>query len=195
MRIHQAIFCALPALSAAYPGMMGVSSRADMEDYLKLRRVEETSEPGKRRQLSGVVGSLTNTITGLLGSVANAIDPDNRRPEPGYTFQAPGPGDSRGPCPGLNLLANYGYLPRDGYVNFGQVLDATSRGFNMGTDLATVLTTFAVLANGDIPTQSFYLGSGQNGIGGLNRHSTVEADVSPNREGNYVSFSFNTKHV
>jgi hypothetical protein len=78
-----------------------------------------------------------------------------------------------------------GYLPRNGFVNFGQVLDATSRGFNMGTDLATVLATFAVLANGDIDTQSFYLGAGKNGIGGLNRHSTVEADVSPNREDYY----------
>ena len=79
-----------------------------------------------------------------------------------------------------------GYLPRDGHVNFGQVLDATSRGFNMGTDLATVLATFAVLANGDIETTSFYLGSGKNGIGGLNRHSTVEADVSPTREDYYT---------
>ena len=78
-----------------------------------------------------------------------------------------------------------GYLPRDGFVNFGQVLDASSRGFNMGTDLATVLATFAVLANGDIDTQSFYLGAGKNGIGGLNRHSTVEADVSPTREDYY----------
>lgn len=56
----------------------------------------------------------------------------------------------------------------------------------MGTDLATVLATFAVLANGDIETTSFYLGSGKNGIGGLNRHSTVEADVSPTREDYYT---------
>lgn len=55
----------------------------------------------------------------------------------------------------------------------------------MGTDLATVLATFAVLANGDIDTQSFYLGAGKNGVGGLNRHSTVEADVSPSREDYY----------
>lgn len=55
----------------------------------------------------------------------------------------------------------------------------------MGTDLATVLATFAVLANGNIDTQSFYLGAGKNGVGGLNRHSTVEADVSPSREDYY----------
>lgn len=40
------------------------------------------------------------------GSVAEGIlNPDDKRPEEGYEFQAPGPGDSRGACPGLNLLA------------------------------------------------------------------------------------------
>lgn len=40
------------------------------------------------------------------GSVAEGIlNPDDKRPEQGYEFQAPGPGDSRGACPGLNLLA------------------------------------------------------------------------------------------
>jgi hypothetical protein len=42
-----------------------------------------------------------------LGSVAQGVlNPNDKRPEPGYEFQAPGAGDSRGPCPGLNLLAN-----------------------------------------------------------------------------------------
>jgi hypothetical protein len=132
------------------------------------------------------VGGLTNTVRGLLGSVAQGVlNPDNKRPEPGYVFQAPGPGDSRGPCPGLNLLANYGYLPRNGTVNFGQVVEATARGFNMGPDLATVLATFAVITDGDIVTESWNLGEGPGGLGGLNRHSTVEADVSPTREDYY----------
>jgi hypothetical protein len=65
----------------------------------------------------------------------------------------------------------------------GQVMEATARGFNMATDLSTVLTVFMVLRSGDFDTLSFYMGSGKNGIGGLNRHSTIEADISPNREG------------
>ena len=32
-----------------------------------------------------------------------------------YIYQAPGPNDSRSPCPALNALANHGYLPRDGH--------------------------------------------------------------------------------
>ena len=58
----------------------------------------------------------------------------------------------------------------------------------MAPDLATVLATFAVLGSGDLDGLSFYLGAGKNGIGGLNRHSVVEADVSPNREGTSLSF-------
>jgi hypothetical protein len=193
MKVSYSLLLALPALSAAYPGMAGMQSKAEMEQYLRARHAEAEADAGtlQERQLIpnlvgnlvGTVQALTNTVSGLLGSVANAVNPDNKRPEAGFEFKAPGLNDSRGPCPGLNLLANHGYLPRNGYVNFGQVLQATSRGFNMGADLASVLTIFAILGNGDIATESFYLGSGKNGIGGLNRHSTVEADVSPNREG------------
>ncbi|SMY23549.1 unnamed protein product [Zymoseptoria tritici ST99CH_1A5] len=131
------------------------------------------------------VGGLLNDVSGLLGSVASSINPDNKRPEPGYEFIAPGPNDSRGPCPGLNLLANYGYLPRNGHVTSSQVIEAVARGFNMGADLATVLAVFAVLSDGDIETQSWWLGAGPNNVGDLNRHSTVEADISPNKEDFY----------
>ncbi|KAF2165505.1 hypothetical protein M409DRAFT_36912 [Zasmidium cellare ATCC 36951] len=150
----------LPALALAFPGAVR----------------------DEKRQLLGTVGNLLNDVSGLLGSVASSIDPDNFRPESGYDFQAPGPNDSRGPCPGLNLLANHGYLPRNGYVNFGQVVEATARGFNMGADLATVLCVFAVLTDGDIETESWYLGAGPQNVGGLVRHSTIEVDISPNRE-------------
>ena len=115
----------LPALGWAFPGFLGVENKEEMLKMLKEKRVAETARPQKRGLLS-TVGTLVNDVTGLLGSVASSVDPDNLRPESGYTFQAPGPNDSRGPCPGLNLLANYGYLPRDGYVNYGQVVDATA---------------------------------------------------------------------
>ena len=40
----------------------------------------------------------------------------NRRSEPqdDHQFKKPNPRDSRSPCPALNVLANHGYLPRDG---------------------------------------------------------------------------------
>lgn len=187
MKLVQAFVLVLPAFTAAFPGMAG--SRTQMEDFFRAEIAREAAEkreadPQILNLVGNLVGALGDTVSGLLNSVKAAIVvQDNLRPEPGFEFREPGPGDSRGPCPGLNLLANHGYLPRNGYVNQGQVIEATARGFNMGTDLSTILTVFAVLSSGDIDGLSFYLGSGKNGIGGLNRHSTVEADISPNREG------------
>ncbi|KAI4625943.1 hypothetical protein J4E80_003077 [Alternaria sp. BMP 0032] len=192
MRFTQSVTLALPALAAAYPGMMGANSRPEMEEFLRgeIKREQlanRAAEPQLLNPVGNLLGSLGGVVDGLLSSVGQAIvKKSNLRPEPGYEFKAPGPNDSRGPCPGLNLLANHGYLPRDGYVTYGQVLEATGRGFNMGVELATVLATFAVLGSGDLDGLSFYLGSGKNGIGGLNRHSVVEADVSPNREDYYM---------
>jgi len=180
-------FLSLPVLGMAFPQFMGADNKDEIIKMLEEKRLAEKAQKEKRQTgvLGGLVGTLLNDAAGLTASLASAVSPDNLRPEPGYTFQAPGPNDSRGPCPGLNLLANYGYLPRDGYVNFGQVVDATSRGFNMATDLSSILAAFAVLADGDIVTESWYLGSGPGSVGGLNRHSTVEADISPTREDYY----------
>jgi hypothetical protein len=38
-----------------------------------------------------------------------------------HEFQPPNleGGDQRGPCPGLNALANHGYIPRNGVVSVG----------------------------------------------------------------------------
>lgn len=87
-----------------------------MEDALReqiKREAVAEPEPQIGRLLTGLgntISSLGDTIGGLINSVGNAIVVgDNKRPEPGYTFQTPGPGDSRGPCPGLNLLANCKY--------------------------------------------------------------------------------------
>jgi len=122
----------LPALGLAYPGMMGDMSREEALQMLREKRDAELvaeSQPEKRQILSGLVGSVSQLVSdvgGLLGSVASSVDPANKRPEPGYTYKDPVSGDSRGPCPGLNLLANYGYLPRNGHVTFSEVLDATA---------------------------------------------------------------------
>ncbi|KAG9630152.1 hypothetical protein KCU64_g17175, partial [Aureobasidium melanogenum] len=179
----------LPSIVMGFPQMMG-GSKEDMIKMLEKRAVEEQlakRDPSLVSDVTGLLSTVVSDVKGLLGSVAGGIlNPSDKRPEPGYTFQAPGPNDSRGPCPGLNLLANYGYLPRNGYVSYSQVLDATARGFNMGTDLATVLAVFAFLTDGDLVTESWYLGAGPNNVGGLNRHSTVEADISPHREDYYT---------
>ncbi|KAG0147181.1 hypothetical protein CROQUDRAFT_62075 [Cronartium quercuum f. sp. fusiforme G11] len=56
-------------------------------------------------------------------SVGRKVIPDANHP-----FIAPGPTDQRGGCPGLNLLANYGYLPRNGITSMTQLLYALEEG-------------------------------------------------------------------
>jgi len=118
----------LPALGMAFPGFLGGESREDMLRALEAHNKREAEAKVEKRQL-GILPTLTTLlldVAGLVTSVAENVNPSDARPEPGYTFQAPGPNDSRGPCPGLNLLANYGYLPRNGYVSFDQVVAATA---------------------------------------------------------------------
>lgn len=114
MKVNAVLAFALPAVTSAYPGMMGGSSRAELENALKEAYKREAAAEADPQGLGGIltgvgetVKSLGDLVGGLINSVGNAlVVADNKRPEPGYEFQAPGPGDSRGPCPGLNLLAN-----------------------------------------------------------------------------------------
>ena len=48
-----------------------------------------------------------------------------------HTFVAPGPTDQRGECPGLNAMANHGYLPHDGYATIDEFFNATQTVFGM----------------------------------------------------------------
>ena len=57
----------------------------------------------------------------LLQSMGNSKSANVFVDESRYTYQAPGPDDSRSPCPALNALANHGYLPRDGKKTFRQI--------------------------------------------------------------------------
>lgn len=66
----------------------------------------------------------------------------------GHEWQAPGPNDLRGPCPGLNAFANHGFLPRNGYATITQFIDATTNVVGMGADLAAFLAVFGAAIDG-----------------------------------------------
>lgn len=44
-----------------------------------------------------------------------------------HKWVAPGPNDIRGPCPGLNALANHGYFPHSGVVPLTTAATATNQ--------------------------------------------------------------------
>lgn len=43
-----------------------------------------------------------------------------------YRFIPPGPTDKRGPCPGLNVLANHGYMDRSGIDTIEVIANASN---------------------------------------------------------------------
>ncbi|RDA90100.1 hypothetical protein CP533_2565 [Ophiocordyceps camponoti-saundersi (nom. inval.)] len=57
-------------------------------------------------------------------------------------------GDQRGPCPGLNALANHNYIPRSGVVNTFQVIFALNRVYGVSPDLGALLSALGTVWQG-----------------------------------------------
>lgn len=103
--------------------------------------------------------------------------------EEGHPYVAPGPGDARGPCPGLNTLANHGYLPHNGIVSPDQLVRAVWEALSMSPDLGAILTVAGFVFKGDINTMKLSIGGEVPGAGvGLSQHGTIEGDGSVTRE-------------
>jgi hypothetical protein len=90
---------------------------------------------------------LPSSVTGL-----------KRVPEAAYPYQDPKPSDQRGACPGLNTLANHGYIPRSGIVTVAQTIKASADVFNMGADLTAFLAGGSLIFAGDIPSMVYSIG-------------------------------------
>ena len=105
-------------------------------------------------------------------------------------FVAPGPNDQRGPCPGLNAMANHNYLPHNGVATISQFVTQTNKVFGMGLDLGLFLSTYGAVVDGNgvswsiggptasVGSISSLLGTPQ-GISGS--HNKYEGDSSPTR--------------
>jgi hypothetical protein len=101
----------------------------------------------------------------------------------------------------MNLLANHGFIARDGITNFVEAVDACQNVFNMHWDLAAVITLIAtVLGDGDVLTQRFSIGCDATSrtaaidLGlisgsqpGLNGHGNFEVDASMSRDDYFMN--------
>ncbi|PHH70433.1 hypothetical protein CDD82_7105 [Ophiocordyceps australis] len=100
-----------------------------------------------------------------------------------HEFVPPGPGDERGPCPGLNALANHGYLPHNGKANPIQYAAATSQVYGLGPIPAAVLAAYGTASTIDFPNWS--MGGGTSFLGrqkGISyTHNIYEVDASVTR--------------
>ncbi|KAH6910884.1 Chloroperoxidase [Coprinopsis sp. MPI-PUGE-AT-0042] len=117
-----------------------------------------------------------------------------------HPFRPPRKGDLRGPCPGLNTLANHGWLPRDGVATPAQIITAVQDGFNMASTAARVTTYGAHLLDGNLEYDLLSIGgkTPKTGpdppapaiVGGLNNHGTFEGDASLTRADAFFGNNF-----
>ncbi|KAK4621380.1 Putative sterigmatocystin biosynthesis peroxidase stcC [Fulvia fulva] len=111
-------------------------------------------------------------IPGLLASLRPA--PAN---DPRFTnWDAPGPNDVRSPCPGLNALANHGFLHHDGRnMTIPHMLQGLSAGMNMGAYFTVLIGGAGLLSSPNVLGGAFDLDD-------LDQHNfSIEHDASLSR--------------
>ncbi|KAF7341350.1 hypothetical protein MVEN_01871500 [Mycena venus] len=98
----------------------------------------------------------------------------NHGPQPDpHQFIAAKPTDLRAPCPGLNTLANHGYLPRTGRnITVPMIIQASLDGFNAGVDAIQPFAKFGLLSSNDPTTMN---------LDDLKLHGLIEHDASLSR--------------
>ncbi|KAJ7607502.1 Cloroperoxidase [Roridomyces roridus] len=103
---------------------------------------------------------------GALTQVARAYD--------NHEWKAPTADQVRSPCPGLNTLANHGYLPRSGRgITIPDIIDGAVAGFNVGNDSILQAAKFGLLSGSSLTTMD---------LDALALHNLVEHDASISRQ-------------
>lgn len=145
-----------------------------------------------------------------FGGAKSALVPGSNRgpypvPDPScpdiHQFQAPKSGDERGPCPGVNMMANYGFISRDGLTTYEELVNAQQNMLQIGWDLAVFLAAVEVSLSGN-PLNDGRVSIGKArpdwtntgpldpllGVpGGLDKHNGFESDTSFLRKDQYVA--------
>ncbi|KAG4425993.1 hypothetical protein IFR04_000937 [Cadophora malorum] len=160
---------------AAFPGVLEAATRAKADRHIVGRQEAPDLNPTFNEKLQHV------STTGE------------------HAFVAPNlaAGDQRGPCPGLNAMANHGYLPHNGVGSHTDFIKGTFDVFGMSADLSGFLTVLGGTIDGDGLTWSIGGPSKANsGIssGGLlgvpqgisGSHNKYESDASPSRGDLYL---------
>nr|7ZNM_A Chain A, Artificial Unspecific Peroxygenase [Marasmius rotula]7ZNM_B Chain B, Artificial Unspecific Peroxygenase [Marasmius rotula]7ZNV_A Chain A, artificial unspecific peroxygenase [Marasmius rotula]7ZNW_A Chain A, artificial unspecific peoxygenase [Marasmius rotula]7ZNW_C Chain C, artificial unspecific peoxygenase [Marasmius rotula] len=91
-----------------------------------------------------------------------------------HPWKAPGPNDLRSPCPGLNTLANHGFLPRNGRnITIPMIVQAGFDGYNVQPDILILAAKVGLLTSPEPDTFT---------LDDLKLHGTIEHDASLSRE-------------
>ncbi|KAJ7756088.1 Chloroperoxidase [Mycena maculata] len=109
----------------------------------------------------------------LILSAAALANAATAGPDNNHEWIAPTATDVRSPCPGLNTLANHGYIPRNGKnISIPVILAGALEAFNMGPDGLTQAAKFGLLS-GDAPDTL--------DLDALKLHNLIEHDASISR--------------
>jgi hypothetical protein len=147
-----------PELSALIRDIYIQQKREEADFYADVTKrgtdYAEEEAPSRR-----TTNSSTNCLSHPLQDFYPATVAGLKRfPEAAYPYQDPKPSDQRGVCPGLNAMANHGYIPRSGIATLAQTIKGAAQLFNMGADLTAFLAGGSVLLAGDIPTMTYSIG-------------------------------------
>lgn len=115
-------------------------------------------------------------IPGLLSSLGPASPDDPRFTD----FHPPGTGDVRSPCPGLNALANHGFIHHDGKnMTLPHLVEGLAAGLNMGADFTIAIGGAGLLSSPNPLGGAFDLND-------LDQHDfPIEHDASLSRQDAY----------
>jgi len=127
---------------------------------------------------SGVVSA--QSLLGLpldIGALLSSLKPADANDLRFRDFHPPGSGDVRSPCPGLNALANHGFIHRDGrQMTIPHLIKGLAEGLNMGADFTTAIGGAGLLSSPNPLGGSFDLSD-------LNMHNfPIEHDASMSRQ-------------
>ncbi|KAH7411947.1 hypothetical protein DE146DRAFT_259165 [Phaeosphaeria sp. MPI-PUGE-AT-0046c] len=156
-------------------------------------------------QINALVANITDNLAKpQTTNVKRQFDADAQRVDTTgeHAYQVPGPNDIRGPCPGLNTMANHGYISRSGVTTILYAATASNKVFGQGIELSTFLAVYSSVVAGDLTTFSI---GGKAKSGGLltgvgsslgligepqglsNSHNRFECDASPFRADYYAT--------
>ncbi|KAF2216224.1 hypothetical protein CERZMDRAFT_109174 [Cercospora zeae-maydis SCOH1-5] len=115
-------------------------------------------------------------IPGLLNGLKPAPADDPRFTD----WRAPGANDVRSPCPGLNSLANHGFLNRNGRnMTIPHLLEGMAAGLNIGPDFTVAIGGLGLLSSSNPLGVSFDLPD-------LDQHNfPIEHDASLSRQDDF----------
>ena len=139
----QVLLGLLATTVSAFPTAM--LEKAMKSPEMAARAAQIASTRDMKRQVTADPASALFEPIPIFSAAAQYVDVG---PGSGHEWQAPGPNDLRGPCPGLNAFANHGFIPKNGYATIGQFVEATEHVVGMSADLAGFLALYGAVMDG-----------------------------------------------